>query len=171
MALSFDMTVFGCGDWSNAGTIQSYLKYTTHSAAARYKNKPIVTTFAGEGCTFGRGSANAGWAAVFGSYANSIYFMPAYNAPPTSLGGYNIQAEVNWGSAWPSAGADIEMSRDQWYMKQLNPSGKGYIGTVAPLFYAHMSYKVCRTTPCIVVVGADDSIRTHSGEVMIGYTQ
>jgi glucan endo-1,3-alpha-glucosidase len=142
MMMSYDMTELSCNDWSRAGLIQSYLKYLSHSAAAKYNGKPIVTTFAGESCTFGRGSTNAGWAAIFGSYANQIYFMPAYNAAPTSLGGFNIQGMVNWGSAWPSGGSDIETSRDQWFLKQLNPTGKGYTGTISPLFYSHMSYKV-----------------------------
>jgi len=147
MMLSFDMTEFGCNDWSSASTLQSYFRYFSHPAAAKYKGKPMLTTFAGESCSFGQGSTNSGWGALLGSWASQIYFMPAYNAPPTSLGGYNIQGMVNWGSAWPSGGSDIETSRDLWFMKQLEPSGKGYSGTISPLFYSHMSYKVSSNCP------------------------
>jgi glucan endo-1,3-alpha-glucosidase len=142
MMISFDMAEFGCGDWSSAGALQSYLPYLNHAAAAKYKNKPLLTTFSGETCTFGRGSVNAGWAAILGSYANQIYFAPAFNAPPTTLGGFDIQGMVNWGSAWPSDGNDIETSRDQWFMQQLNPTGKGYIGTLSPVMYTHLASKV-----------------------------
>lgn len=135
------MTVFGCGDYANVGLFQRYLSaYINHGAAAKINGKSAVTTFSGSDCSFGQGSTNAGWAAVFGGYAGQIYFMPAYNSAPTGLSAYNIQAEVNWGSAFPVGSSDIETSRDQWFMKQLG--GKGYVGTLAQLFYSHMSYKV-----------------------------
>ncbi len=141
MMLSFDMTAFSCGDNSNIALFQSYLSsYLNHQAAAKINGKSAVTTFSGSDCTFGRSSTNAGWSSVFGNYASQIYFMPSYNSPPTGLSQYNIQAEVNWGSAWPTGSADIEMSRDQWFMQQLGT--KGYVGTVSPLFFAHLSSKV-----------------------------
>jgi glucan endo-1,3-alpha-glucosidase len=141
--LSFDMAEFSCYDWQNAPLFKSYLdKYIFHPAAAKVNGKTAVTTFSGSDCTFGQGNANNGWAAVFGSYKDQIYFMPAYNTDPTRLGSFDIAAEVNWGSAWPSNGQDIEMSRDQWFMQQLNPSGKKYVGTLSPGFFTHFSYKV-----------------------------
>lgn len=122
--------------------LQYYLdKYLSHPAAAKYNGKSIVTTFSGESCTFGQGSTNAGWNAVFGKRRSSLYFMPSYNAAPERLSGYDIDAEVNWGSAWPAGSSDIDTSRDQYFMSQLG--GKGYVGTVSPLFYTHLSYKVC----------------------------
>ena len=137
--LSFDMSIFSCGDYSNVGTFRSYLSsYANHPAAAKVNGRSAVTTFSGSDCTFGQGSTNAGWSAVFSGY--SLYFMPAYNSPPTGLSQYNIDAEVNWGSAFPTGAVDIETSRDQWYMQQLG--SKAYVGTVSPVFFAHLSYKV-----------------------------
>jgi glucan endo-1,3-alpha-glucosidase len=145
MMLSFDMAEFSCYDWTNVPLFKSYLdKYMYHAAAAKVEGRTAVTTFSGSDCTFGQGSANAGWNAVFGGYRSNIYFMPAYNTDPQRLGGFDIQAEVNWGSAWPSNGADIEVSRDSWFKQQLTPSGKKYVGTLAPGFFTHFSYKVSR---------------------------
>jgi len=143
MMLSFDMAEFSCGDWSNVPLLKMYLdKYMYHSAAAKVEGKTAVTTFSGSDCTFGQGSVNAGWSAVFGAYRNNVYFMPAYNTDPQRLGGFDIQAEVSWGSAWPSNGADIEMSRDNWFMQNLRPTGKKYVGTLSPGFFTHFPYKV-----------------------------
>jgi glucan endo-1,3-alpha-glucosidase len=97
----------------------------------------------GQDCSFGQGSTNNGWATIFGSNAGNIYFMPAYTNDPRSLGGYNIQAEVNWGSAWPEAGNDINTDRDKYFIGLLSGWGKKYVGTVSPLFSTTMSYKVC----------------------------
>lgn len=114
--------------------------YLSHPAAAKYRGKSIVTTFAGESCTFGAGSVNAGWSAVFAGYRDKIWFAPAFNTDPMRLPSFDIDAETNWGSAWPDKGKEIETSRDEWFMKQLG--SKGYIGTVSPLFATHLSYKV-----------------------------
>lgn len=125
------------------GLFQEYLqKYINHAAAGKYNGKSILTTFAGESCSFGQGNTNAGWNAVMGQWKNSIYFAPAYNVDPQSLRGYELGAEVNWGSAWPVAGKEIETSRDLWFMQQLG--GRGYIGTVSPLFAAHIPGKVSK---------------------------
>ena len=144
MMLSLDMDVFSCYDWTYGSLLQDYLnKYITHSAAAKVNGKSALSTFAGSACTFGRGNTNDGWNALFGSLKNSIYFMPAYFVDPTALGSYDIAADVNWGAAWPSGGSDIDLSRDQWYMQQLSPSGKKLVATVSPIFYTHFAYKVC----------------------------
>lgn len=140
--LSLDMSVFGCGDWSSVPTIQSYLdNYLWHAAAAKVNGKSALTTFAGDSCTFSQGNTNAGWAAVFGNRASSIYFMPAYFGGTSALSSYNIQAEVNWDGAWPMGSSDIDTGSDWGYMGSLQ--GKGYVATISPLFYTHLAYKVC----------------------------
>jgi glucan endo-1,3-alpha-glucosidase len=121
--------------------LQQYIRdYINHPAAGRFGGKSILTTFAGESCSFGQGSTNNGWNTIMGQYRNQIYFAPAYNVDPQSLPNYDINAEVSWGSAWPVAGKEIETSRDTWFMQQLR--GKGYIGTVSPAFAAHLPGKV-----------------------------
>lgn len=108
--------------------------YINHPAAAKFNGKSILTTFSGSEC------GDGWWSSVMGNLRDSLYWMPTFNVDPTTLPGYAIDAEVNWGSAWPSGGSDIETSRDVWYMQQLG--SKGYVGTISPLFYAHLSDKV-----------------------------
>lgn len=99
-----------------------------------------MSTFAGQDCSFSQGSTNNGWNAVMGGNRGNIYWMPTFTSAPTGLSQYSIDAEVNWGSAWPTGASDIETSRDQYFMQQLG--SKGYVGTVSPLFFSHFSYKV-----------------------------
>jgi glucan endo-1,3-alpha-glucosidase len=143
MMLSFDIAEFNCGDGSRIGLFQQYLKdYLYHAAAAKINGKSAVTTFMGQDCSFGQGSTNNGWNTVFGANAGNIYFMPAYTSDPRGLGAFNIQAEVNWGSAWPEGGNDVNLDRENYFISLLSPSGKEYVPTISPLFASHMSYKV-----------------------------
>lgn len=73
-------------------------------------------------------------------WRSQIHFAPAYHVDPMSLGGYQLDAECSWGSAWPVEGKEIETSRDLWFMQNLG--GRGYMGTVSPLFYAGIPGKV-----------------------------
>jgi glucan endo-1,3-alpha-glucosidase len=118
---------------------QYLAKYINHPAAAKTQGKSALTTFSGSECTFGQGTPNKGWAWLMGTYASQIYFMPAFNVEPTRLPQFSMQGFVNWGSAWPADGNPIDTSRDQWFLKQLG--GRGYIGTLSPGFFAHLSYK------------------------------
>lgn len=142
------MAEFTCSDTTYVPLLQTYLnKYLNHPAAAKVNGKSAVTTFSGSDCRFGQSSTNAAWAYLFGSNRNQIYWMPAYNSDPQGLGAFDIDAEVNWGSAWPMDGRDIEMSRDEWFMYNLNPTGKKYVGTISPGFFTHFNYKVGQLLP------------------------
>lgn len=131
----------------SANLIRNYLStYVNHPAAAKYRGKSVVTTFSGSSCTFGQGSVNSGWASVLngpGYSRGQIWFVPAFHVDPQSLPSFDIDAECNWGSAWPDKDKpEIETSRDEWFMQQLNRAGKGYMGTVSPVFATHLPYKV-----------------------------
>lgn len=49
--------------------------YQNHGAQARYNGKSIVSTFSGSDCTFGQGSTNNGWSAVFGAHKSNVRTM------------------------------------------------------------------------------------------------
>jgi hypothetical protein len=55
------------------GLLQNYVStYKYHSAAATYNGKPILSTFAGQDCSFGQGNTNNGWNAVMGGSRDSV---------------------------------------------------------------------------------------------------
>lgn len=138
--LSLDMTAMDCSSTANLALLQTYVStYRSHPAAAMYNGKPMLSTFAGQDCSFGQGSTNSGWNAVMGGSRGSFYFMPAFTSDPAGLSQYSIDAELNWGSAWPTGASDIETSRDKYFLSLLGSDR--YAGTVSPGFFGHFSYK------------------------------
>lgn len=143
MMLSFNFGVLKCDDAWQGEPIKAYLgEFLRHSAAAQVEDKQALSAFMGQDCRFGQSSTNAAWASIFESNGDSTYFMPAFTSDPTTLGDYIIQAEVNWGSAWPEGADPINLDRDSYFMSQLDPTHKEYVGTVSPLLASHLSSKV-----------------------------
>lgn len=85
------MTVLPCGSSSDVSLIQSYInKYASHSAQLNYRGLPLVSTFAGESCTFGQSSVNAGWVSAVRSGVPSVFFMPSFFVDPATLSSYSV---------------------------------------------------------------------------------
>jgi glucan endo-1,3-alpha-glucosidase len=148
MFLSFDMSTFDCVTTARLQYFQDYLDlYLPHPAAATFQGKAILSTFGGEWCTWGQGSGvnatNTGWGLVMGDRRNSTYYMPAYTMGdgPRSLNQYDIDAELNWGSAWPTGDTDLTTENDDYWMSFLPNK---YVATVAPSFFTHFGYKASR---------------------------
>jgi glucan endo-1,3-alpha-glucosidase len=78
--ISFDMTCL-----SDPGLINNYIR-TYHGNAAQfvYEGKDFVSTFAGEGVTFGQDNCNDGWQVavkdVLAGEGIDIYFVPSWSA-------------------------------------------------------------------------------------------
>lgn len=143
MMLSFNTGALKCDDGSQYDLYRKYITdYLHHAAAAQIGDKQAVSASGGQDCTFGQGSTNDGWASVFASDYESVYFMPAFTGDPANLGELNFQANINWESAWPEGSDEINLARDYQLMGQLNMTGKKYIGTVSPLSASHLSSKV-----------------------------
>ena len=57
-----------------------------------YNGRVFASTFAGESCTFGQGSAIAGWKSQFIQQltgANAVYFVPSFFIDPSAFNTYN----------------------------------------------------------------------------------
>lgn len=143
MLLSLDMSTFDCRSASRVGFFQNLINtYLPHPAAARYKNKALLSTFGGEWCNFGQSSVNAGWQLLMGSRRSSTYFMPAYTpgGGAASLSGFDIDAEVSWNSAWTNGGGELDSSMDLDWLKYLPNK---YVATLSSEFFTHFWSKVC----------------------------
>jgi glucan endo-1,3-alpha-glucosidase len=80
--LSFDMSIL-----SDPGLINNYIReYHGNEAQFVYEGKDFVSTFSGEGVTFGQDNANDGWQImvkdVLAGEGIQIYFVPAWTALP-----------------------------------------------------------------------------------------
>ncbi|THH27989.1 hypothetical protein EUX98_g6196 [Antrodiella citrinella] len=100
---SFDMSVFPCGSADNAQTLVNYVnQYSGHPNQFKYDGRPLASTFSGESCSFGQGSAAQGWKSQFvDALGGNVYFVPAFFVDPSTFNQYSIDGIYNWNAGWP----------------------------------------------------------------------
>ncbi|KIY68913.1 glycoside hydrolase family 71 protein [Cylindrobasidium torrendii FP15055 ss-10] len=136
--LSFDMTSLPCVSPGDANLIQQYMaNYTTLPTYFVFKGKPLVSTFAGEYCTFGQGGLDAAWNyAIKSRSIPAVNFVPSFFVDPSQYPSLrSVDGAFNWNGAWPMGGNDLDFSSDQGYISNLG--GRIYMAPVSPWFFAH----------------------------------
>jgi glucan endo-1,3-alpha-glucosidase len=91
--LSFDMASLPCSASGDASLLQNYIQtYRTHPNQQLVGGKVFVSTFSGQGCTFGQGSVDAGWkyAIKSGANTNGVYYVPAWFIDPATFPNYGV---------------------------------------------------------------------------------
>ncbi|KAF8645175.1 hypothetical protein AX16_008002 [Volvariella volvacea WC 439] len=90
--LSLDMATFPCDSPESASTIRDFvLRHIDHPNQLRYDDRALVSTFAGESCTFGESSVPEGWRTHFTKHPDldgRIYFVPAFFIAPCTFEQY-----------------------------------------------------------------------------------
>lgn len=127
--LTPSFSVLPCASPADAAALRNYItEYAAHPAQFKYQGKVFVSTFSGEGCTFGQGNAAQGWKSQFTDQLtgpNSVFFVPSFFVDPatfnqyTSIDGmFNVRISslsrlnscsyvlpcalhMKWNSAWP----------------------------------------------------------------------
>ncbi|KAJ7720281.1 glycoside hydrolase family 71 protein [Mycena maculata] len=135
---SFDMGSLPCASSGDATLLQTYIKtYATHPNQLMYNGKPLVSTFAGESCTFGAANYKDGWNnALKSSGQPSIYFIPSFFVDPATFPDTAVMdGAFNWNSGWPMGNYDINFNSDSLYLK--NIPGRSYMAAVSPWFFTH----------------------------------
>jgi len=170
---SFDVSSLGCTTTAHADNIVDIIMtYANSSAQARYQNKVLVSTFAGEYCNFGQGSVNAGWTyfkKLLTDQKTSIYLMPAIFSDPSGFKDFAwMDGEFNWNSAWPMTAAPIDTASDEKYMSALGT--KGYMPAMSPAFFTVCPFDVEYLTWLMSSTTVSTATtRIGSTEVTIGY--
>ena len=83
---SFDMSSLPCSSRENAGILQMYIrKYANHPNQMLYNGSVLVSTFAGEQCTFGSSSLNDGWRDTLKVGLPPVYFVPSLFVDPNTF--------------------------------------------------------------------------------------
>ncbi|KAH7885391.1 glycoside hydrolase family 71 protein [Phlebopus sp. FC_14] len=106
--MSFDMSSMSCSTADDATTLRSYITtYASHPNQFLYNDRVFASTFSGESCAFGQGSASSGWSSQFIqqlSGANTVYFVPSFFVDPSSFQTFEgvINGMFNWNSGWPT---------------------------------------------------------------------
>lgn len=137
MFLSFDLTSFPCQTAADASTIADLAKkFAAHPAQAKYQNKVLMSTFAGDACTFGQGDAEKGWAFVRNAIGTETHFVPSTFMTTTAVGqGKWYDGQMHWDAAWPRAGEAPSTKPDEDWMTAL--AGRTYMAPVSPFFFTY----------------------------------
>ncbi|CAE7215672.1 unnamed protein product [Rhizoctonia solani] len=140
LSVSLDMTSLACATTADGQYIidKFITPLKSHPSRYLYNGKIFLSTFAGQSCTFGQGSAPAGWKWLVQSAGTSLYFIPNVqinDATQLSTTWSFIDGYKLW-NAWPNSAADnTQWADDAWWMQ--NAKGKGYLTLVSPWFFIH----------------------------------
>ena len=127
----------------DAQTISSLiLRYANHTSQARYQNKTLVSTFAGDNCAFGQSNTTAGWnfvRSLVRTGGQEIYLIPAIFVDTNQFSSMTwFDGVFNWDSAWPvgnnNVGPLTTASDDTWISRL---GGRGYMAAISPLFFTY----------------------------------
>ncbi|KAL0951577.1 hypothetical protein HGRIS_008259 [Hohenbuehelia grisea] len=135
--LSLDMTSLGCSNSGDAGVLRNYVtSYASHPNQLLYDGRVLVSTFSGEGCTFGTGNTNTGWQNTIKNGLPGVFFLPSFFIDPATFGSYPVvDGFFNWNGGWPMGNYDINFDSDNGYLNNLG--GRAYMGAVSPWFFTH----------------------------------
>ena len=102
-----------CSSPEHAGALRDYItRYADHPNQLKYNGNVFASTFAGDTCTFGSGSAADGWKSQFIDQLtgnNKVHFVPAIFCDPNNFKNFDnvIDGVYNWNSGWP-----VELTAD-----------------------------------------------------------
>ncbi|PVG00439.1 hypothetical protein CPB86DRAFT_824436 [Serendipita vermifera] len=145
--LSLDMSSLPCATKSDMNNLQEIVsRFSSHLNQLLHKGKPLVSTFAGETCTYGGGLA-AFWAEFKNGLNGNVHFVPSFFVDPGQLGNLSfLDGAFNWNGGWPtqlnaaSSLLQIEqamssLTTDHSYFTSLVDNT--YIAPVSPWFFTH----------------------------------
>ncbi|KAI8994112.1 glycoside hydrolase [Trametes punicea] len=108
--LSLDMGAIGARMNCNSPDTAAYLRNLTNAFSGRRNQlkvdgKALVSTFAGESCTFGEQDVYTGWRVQFAQHpdiAGKIRFMPAFFIDPQDFRNFDgvMDGDFNFNGAW-----------------------------------------------------------------------
>ncbi|QRV75654.1 alpha-1,3-glucanase [Ceratobasidium sp. AG-Ba] len=141
LSISLDFNSLACQTVSDGQyIINNFITpLKSHSQRYIYGGKTFLSTFAGQQCSFGQGSADAGFKWLLANAGTPIYFIPNIQIGDATqlkstwnfIDGYKL-----W-NAWPKTNADdTQWDDDAWWMQ--NAAGKGYLTLVSPWFFIHL---------------------------------
>ncbi|KDQ23206.1 glycoside hydrolase family 71 protein [Pleurotus ostreatus PC15] len=139
--ISFDMTSIPCSSADNADAMHELIaKYRLHPSQLQYKGGPLVSTFGGEHCYFGKESVNEGWASVMKRDHPGCTFIPSFFIQPAASKDYSVLDGIfPWNSAWPLGPTDISFNYDREFISGLRID-QSYMAGVSPWFFTHYGF-------------------------------
>ncbi|KAF7313455.1 hypothetical protein HMN09_00501400 [Mycena chlorophos] len=136
--ISLDMTSIPCATRDHAEQLRYYFEpYRNHPNQFKYNGLPFLSTFAGEGCSFGTGSYKDGWSLAIKDGRPPVYFVPSFFLDPGTIGSLNfVDGTFHWNGAWPMKNTNVSWVSDNEYISQLGGK-RMYMAGVSPWFFTH----------------------------------
>ncbi|KAI0635462.1 glycoside hydrolase family 71 protein [Trametes polyzona] len=142
MFLSFDMSSLPCSKAADVQALQTYINaYANNTSQMTYNGRVLVSTFAGEACTFGLtgGNLNQAWTTALkprNVTLPDVWFVPSFFVDPKTFPSLPvIDGAFHWNSAWPLGNYNISFAPDASYISNL--CNKTYMAAVSPWFFTH----------------------------------
>ncbi|KAJ7761493.1 glycoside hydrolase [Mycena maculata] len=104
---SLDMSVLPCATVDDAAALRArVLNFTTHPNQLQVNGRALVSTFAGESCTFGQDTVADGWRSQFTQSPDlkgQITFVPSFFIDPATFTDFSgvMDGAFNFNSGWP----------------------------------------------------------------------
>ncbi|KAB5588576.1 Glucan endo-1,3-alpha-glucosidase agn1 [Ceratobasidium theobromae] len=122
MFISLDMTILPCMGTNDAILLRNYItSFASHPAQFRFKNKAFVSTFNGDGCTFGMATTEQGWKEQFTDRLegeNAALFVPSFFMDPAGFKNFSaMDGASHWIGAWPTELTAPKLSRMISFLK------------------------------------------------------
>ena len=91
--LPFPFSSLPCATPDDATTLRNLVStYISHPNQLQIESKALVSTFAGESCTFGQSSVAEGWSTQFTNHPDllgKIFFVPSFFIDPSSFSDFS----------------------------------------------------------------------------------
>ncbi|KAJ7621058.1 glycoside hydrolase family 71 protein [Roridomyces roridus] len=167
LCISFDMSSLPCSSLDDARLLQAYIsQFQSHSSYINIGDRPFLTAFSGQDCTFGQQSPQDGWVDAIKSDPNQpILFVPSFFIEPSTFSQWEgvIDGISNWNAAWPNGDNPSDFDRDNDCIANLAP-GDLYMTGVSPWFFTHYPSKN-------FIYQFDDWMFARRWELLIGNRQ
>ncbi|KAI0292805.1 glycoside hydrolase family 71 protein [Russula brevipes] len=150
--LSFDMTSIPGKSEADVEFLRQYLELVGHHPnQLSYRGRALVSTFAGEQCTFGQPSFMQGWMVVRSALevVCPVHLVPAFFIDPARYHELGcIDGIFHWNGGWPihlnkdSPPEDVEcpvLDTDLHHLRCLQD--RTYMAAVSPWFFTHYGPK------------------------------
>ncbi|KAJ7125232.1 glycoside hydrolase family 71 protein [Mycena epipterygia] len=147
--LSFDMSSVPSASPDDVNLLRKYMKaFGVHPRMFRYEGKVLVSTFAGEGSTFGQSGLNEAWKFAKDAMQDviPIHFIPAFFIDPARYPAIStLDGAFNWNGGWPlhltpeHPRREIEspaLDTDRHHLAHLE-GGRTFMAAVSPWFFTH----------------------------------
>ena len=85
------MTSLPCTSAGNSALLRNYVTtYANHPNQLKINGAVLVSTFAGESCTFGASTVNQGWINTLKTNLVPTYFVPSFFVDPATFSTYSV---------------------------------------------------------------------------------